>query len=133
MKLTATPNTRIAAITANAIAPRPPVDGRREPVLFAMSMILSVSTVPSLEIVQLFTSASALFSIVTLIGAVSLLYPHNNFVQTNVLDYVGKFLFLPLQLFFCKFFISRHRLLLSFNFPVFVIKTHPVLIPCSLQ
>ena len=63
MKLTATPNTRRAAITANAIAPRPPVDGRREPVLFAMSMILSVSTVPSLEIVQLFTSVSVLFQI----------------------------------------------------------------------
>ena len=43
MKLTATPNTRIAAITANAIAPRPPVDGRREPVLFSTSIILSVS------------------------------------------------------------------------------------------
>jgi len=43
MKLTATPNTRRAAITANAIAPRPPVDGRREPVLFSTSIILSVS------------------------------------------------------------------------------------------
>lgn len=101
IKLTATPSTRIAAITANAIVPIPPVDGRRDPVLFSISMILSFSSTPSLEIVQLFTSA--LFSIVTLIGAVSLLYPHNNFVQTNVLDYVGKFLFLPLQLFFVNF------------------------------
>ena len=83
MKLTATPNTRIAAITANAIAPRPPVDGRREPVLFSISMILSFSSTPSLEIVQLFTSASALFLIVTLIGAVSLLYPAGASVSTS--------------------------------------------------
>ena len=76
MKLTATPNTRRAAITANAIAPRPPVDGRREPVLFAMSMILSVSSLPSLEIVQLFTSVSMLFVILITTGAVlTLLYP----------------------------------------------------------
>ena len=83
MKLTATPNTRIAAITANAIAPRPPVDGRREPVLFAMSMILSFSTVPSLEIVQLFTSVSVLFVILITTGAVNLLYPSGAFVSTK--------------------------------------------------
>lgn len=83
MKLTATPNTRRAAITANAIAPRPPVDGRREPVLFAMSMILSVSTVPSLEIVQLFTSVSVLFVILITTGAVNLLYPSGAFVSTK--------------------------------------------------
>ena len=83
MKLTATPNTRRAAITANAIAPRPPVDGRREPVLFAMSMILSVSTVPSLEIVQLFTSAPVLFVIVITTGAVNLLNPSGAFVSTK--------------------------------------------------
>ena len=83
MKLTATPNTRRAAITANAIAPRPPVDGRREPVLFAMSMTLSFSTVPSLEIVQLFTSASVLFVIVILTGAVNLLNPSGAFVSTK--------------------------------------------------
>lgn len=80
MKLTATPNTRRAAITANAIAPRPPVDGRREPVLFSMSMILSVSSTPSLET---FHSASPVFVIVTLIGAVSLLNPSGACVSTN--------------------------------------------------
>ena len=83
MKLTATPNTRRAAITANAIAPRPPVDGRREPVLFAMSMILSVSSLPSLEIVQLFTSVSMLFVILITTGAVNLLYPSGAFVSTK--------------------------------------------------
>ena len=83
MKLTTTPNTRRAAITANAIAPRPPVDGRREPVLFAMSMILSVSTVPSLEIVQLFTSVSVLFVILITTGAVNLFYPSGAFVSTK--------------------------------------------------
>ena len=83
MKLTATPNTRRAAITANAIAPRPPVDGRREPVLFAMSMILSVSSSPSLEIVHLVASASALFVIVILTGAVNLLNPSGAFVSTK--------------------------------------------------
>ena len=83
MKLTATPNTRRAAITANAIAPRPPVDGRREPVLFSMSMILSVSTVPSLEIVQLFTSVSVLFVILITTGAVNLLNPSGAFVSTK--------------------------------------------------
>ena len=83
MKLTATPNTRRAAITANAIAPRPPVDGRREPVLFSMSMILSFSTVPSLEIVHLFTSVSALFVILITTGAVNLLNPSGAFVSTK--------------------------------------------------
>lgn len=80
MKLTATPNTRIAAITANAIAPRPPVDGRREPELFSTSIILSSSAVPSLETLH---SASPVFVIVTLIGAVSLLNPSGAFVSTN--------------------------------------------------
>ena len=80
MKLTATPNTRIAAITANAIAPRPPVDGRREPVLFSMSMILSDSTVSFFETVH---SASPVFVIVTLIGSVSLLNPSGALVSTN--------------------------------------------------
>ena len=70
MKLTATPNTRRAAITENAIAPRPPVDGRMEPVLFSMSMILSVSSTSSLETVH---SVSPVFVILTLIGADSLL------------------------------------------------------------
>ena len=83
MKLTATPNTRRAAITANAIAPRPPVDGRREPVLFSMSMILSVSTVPALEIVHLFTSVSVLFVILISTGAVNLLNPSGAFVSTK--------------------------------------------------
>ena len=83
MKLTATPNTRRAAITANAIAPRPPVDGRMEPVLFSMSIILSVSTVPSLEIVQLFTSVSVLCVILITTGAVNLLYPSGAFVSTQ--------------------------------------------------
>lgn len=80
MKLTATPNTRIAAITANAIAPRPPVDGRREPVLFSTSMILSSTAVPLFLTVQ-FVSPS--FVIVTLIGAVSLLNPSGALVSTN--------------------------------------------------
>ena len=83
MKLTATPNTRRAAITANAIAPRPPVDGRMEPVLFSMSMILSGSTVPSFEIVQLFTSVSVLFVILITTGAVNLLNPSGAFVSTK--------------------------------------------------
>ena len=83
IKLTATPSTRIAAITAKMIVPIPPVDGRRDPVLFSISMILSVSTVPSLEIVQLFTSVSALFVISILIGAVSLLYPAGASVSTS--------------------------------------------------
>ena len=80
MKLTATPNTRRAAITANTIAPRPPVDGRREPVLFSMSMILSVSSALSLETVH---SVSPAFVIVTLIGFVSLLNPSGALVSTN--------------------------------------------------
>ena len=73
MKLTATPNTRRAAITANAIAPRPPVDGRREPVLFSTLTILP-STVPLSTVrVQSFSSAVVLFVMVTLIASVSLL------------------------------------------------------------
>ena len=72
MKLTATPNTRRAAITANAIAPRPPVDGRREPVLFSTLTILP-STVPLSTVrVQSFSFAVVLFVMVTLIASVSL-------------------------------------------------------------
>lgn len=80
IKLTATPSTRIAAITAKMIVPIPPVDGRRDPVLFSISMILSFSAVPSLEIVH---SVSPVFVIVTLIGAVSLLYPAGASVSTS--------------------------------------------------
>ena len=51
--------------------------------LFSMSMILSVSTVPALEIVHLFTSVSVLFVILISTGAVNLLNPSGAFVSTK--------------------------------------------------
>ena len=47
IKLTATPSTRIAAITAKMIVPIPPVDGRRDPVLFSIVTILLSIFFPS--------------------------------------------------------------------------------------
>lgn len=83
MKLTATPNTNRIATPANTITPAPPVDGSSDPVLFSMSMILSDSSVPSLEIVQLFTSVSVLLVILITTGAVNLLNPSGAFVSTK--------------------------------------------------
>ena len=83
MKLTTTPNTNRIATPANTITPVPPVDGSSDPVLFSMSIILSDSSAPSLEIVHLFTSASVLFAIVSLIGLANLLNPSGACVSTN--------------------------------------------------
>ena len=85
MKLTTTPNTNRIATPANTITPVPPVDGNSDPVLFSMSITLSSSFVSFLEIVHLFTSASALLAIVTLIGSVNLLNPSGAFVSTKFL------------------------------------------------
>ena len=83
MKLTATPNTNRIATPANTITPVPPVDGNSDPVLFSMSMILSDSSEPSLEIAQLFTSVSVLLVILITTGAVNLLNPSGAFVSTK--------------------------------------------------